>query len=75
MTKLFDKAIEAARALPADVQDEIAHAILSLTQSGESPESVPDAHLPALLRGLDSADKGDFASDEEVEAALRRFRE
>jgi hypothetical protein len=73
MTKLLDKALEAARRLPAASQDEIARAILQLVAGDSEPETIDPAHLPAVLEGLAQAKRGDFASDEEVEAAFRRF--
>ena len=72
MTKLLEKALEAVRRLPADAQDEIARAMLHLADEGE-PEDVDPAHLPAVLEGLAQARRGEFASDSEIEAALRRF--
>jgi hypothetical protein len=37
------------------------------------PEDIDAAHLPAVLEGLAQADRREFASDAEVEAAFRRF--
>jgi hypothetical protein len=73
MTKLLDKALEKVRTLPADQQDEIARAIFSLTHNDEEPEPIDPVHLPAVLEGLGQADRGEFATDEQVEAAFRRF--
>jgi predicted transcriptional regulator len=72
MTKLLEKAVEAVRQLSAEDQDEIARAMLSLARQGE-PEPIDPAHLPAVLEGLAQARRGEFATDEEVEAAFRRF--
>ncbi|MGO9545275.1 MAG: hypothetical protein ACLPPF_10825 [Rhodomicrobium sp.] len=33
---------------------------------------IPDEHLPGVLEGLAQADRGKFASEEEIERALRR---
>ena len=73
MTKLLDKALEAVRRLPADNQDEIARAMLHLAAHGGEPEIIDPAHLSAVLQGLAQARRGEFATDMEVEAALRRF--
>jgi hypothetical protein len=37
------------------------------------PEPIDPAHLPAVLEGLAQARRRELATDEEVEAALRRF--
>lgn len=73
MTKLLEKALEVVRRLPPDSQDEIARAILMLSGSEGEPEEVDPTHLPSLLAGLAQAERREFASDEEIEAAFRRF--
>jgi hypothetical protein len=37
------------------------------------PEKIDPAHLPAVLEGLAQAKRREFATDDEVEAAFRRF--
>lgn len=73
MTKLLDQALEAVRRLPSDAQDEIARAMLELAAGEAEPEDIDPEHLSAVLKGLAQARRGEFASDAEVEAALRRF--
>jgi hypothetical protein len=73
MTKLLERALEAVRRLPADSQDEIARAMLQLAAGDGEPEEIDAAHLPAVLEGLAQANRREFASDAEVEAAFRRF--
>ena len=73
MTKLLEKALQAARALPPEAQDEIARAILDMANNEAEPEPVAPEHLSAVLEGLAQARSGAFASDSEVEAAFRRF--
>ena len=73
MTKLLDQAIKAVRRLPADAQDDIARTILHLAGCEIGAESIDPAHLAAVLEGLAQAKRGEFATDEEVEAAFRRF--
>lgn len=73
MTKLLEKALEAVRKLAPEGQDEIARAMLQFATNDSEPEEIDPAHLPAVLRGLAQAKHGEFASDEEVEAAFRRF--
>jgi hypothetical protein len=73
MTKLLEKALEAVRRLPPGSQDEIAHAMLTLAGGDEAPEAIDPTHLTALLEGLGQAKRREFATDDEVEAAFRRF--
>ena len=73
MTKLLEQAIKAVRRLPPDSQDEIARTILHLAGSEVEAESVDPAHLAAVLEGLAQAQRREFATDDEVEAAFRRF--
>ncbi len=73
MTKLLEQALQAVRRLPPDSQDEIARMMLSLAENEGEPEEIDPAHLPAVLEGLAQAKRREFASDEEVEAAFRRF--
>jgi hypothetical protein len=49
MTKLLDQAIETARALPPDVQDDIARVVLQLTGS-EQPGYVFDCGRKGVFR-------------------------
>jgi hypothetical protein len=73
MTKLLEQALEAVRRLPAETQDEIARAMLTLASDGGEPEPVDPAHLPDVLESLAQARRGQFATDSEVEVAFRRF--
>jgi hypothetical protein len=73
MTKLLEKALEAVRKLPPSGQDEIARAMLTLAGDEGEPEAIDSAHLPAVLEGLAQAKRRQFATDDEIEAALHRF--
>lgn len=73
MTKLLDVAVEAVRRLSPDSQDQIAQAMLTLAGSDLGPEAVDPTHLPAILEGLAQANRRQFATEDEVEAAFRRF--
>jgi len=72
MTKLLEKAVETVRNLPSDRQDDIARAMLELANEAE-PEEIDPADLPAVLEGLAQAQRGEYASAADVEAAFRRF--
>ena len=73
MIKLLEKALEAVRRLPPESQDEIALAMLTLSGGEDNLEEVAPAQLSAVLAGLAQAKRREFASDEEIEVAFRRF--
>jgi hypothetical protein len=73
MTKLLEKALDAVRRLPPGSQDEIARAMLALAGEEAALEPIDPAHLSAVLEGLAQAKRRQFASDQEVEGAFRRF--
>jgi hypothetical protein len=73
MTKLLEQALEAVNRLPPETQDEIARAMLRLAGNDGEPVVIDPAHLPAVLEGLTQAQRRQFASDAEVEAAFRHF--
>jgi hypothetical protein len=72
MTDLLERAVEAVRRLAPEAQDEIARAMLQLADDEES-EPIDPEDLAAVLDALAYADRREFASDAEVEAAFRRF--
>lgn len=72
MTKLLEQALEAVRRMPPDTQDAIAKFMLDLADEDE-PELIPAEHRAAVLEGLAEVERGEFATDEEVAAAFRRF--
>lgn len=73
MTQLLERAIEIARRLEAASQDKIARAMLHLAAADQEPEPIEAAHLGAVLEGLRQAERHEFASEAEIEAAFRRF--
>ena len=69
MTELLDRALNAIRALPANAQDDIAHIILQLAGANDEPPAVlmPDERS-AVAVSKAAAARGEFATDEQVEA-------
>jgi len=67
----IDDAIDALRKLPPKRQAELAGYICQIAQA--EPEDIDPAHLSAVLEGLEQANRGEFASPEQVAAAFRRF--
>lgn len=70
MTKLLEKAIETARKLPAEDQDTVAVAMLSMAE--QKPIALDDETRAAIREGLDQAKRGQFVPDEEIEALWKR---
>jgi hypothetical protein len=72
MTKLLEKGIEAIRALPEDRQDMAGELLLSIAKSEPqyrlAPEQIQDLQL-----ALAEADRGDFASEEEMAETWKKF--
>ena len=75
MTELLEKALETVRRLPPETQDYIARAMLSLAADEGEPEEIDPAHLQDVLESLAQAQRGEFATEAEVEAAFRAFGE
>jgi predicted transcriptional regulator len=75
MTKLLEQAIETARRLPADDQDDIARAIIELTGIGDAGQVTltPDERA-AIENSKAAAARGEFATDEEVSAVWAKRR-
>ena len=69
MTKLLEQAVEAARRLPPESQDEIARVVLQLAGGDELVVPLTDDERVALARSKAAAKRAEFASDEEVRAA------
>jgi hypothetical protein len=73
MTDLLEKALAAIGRWPASRQNEAAEMLLALDRLGTTYTASPD-ELAAVDEALTQAQRGEFASDAEVEAAFQRFR-
>ena len=73
MTKLLEKAIERARELPDEDQDALALAMLTMVEDPAVHEPLDDETRAAIRKGLEEAERGEFASEEEVAALWRRY--
>ena len=69
MTKLLEQAVEAARRLPPESQDEIARVMLQLAGDDELAVALTEDERAALARSKAAVQRGEFASDQEVRAA------
>jgi predicted transcriptional regulator len=69
MTKLLDRALEAARHLPSDAQDDIARVILRLAGADdEPPVPLTPEEQAAIAASKAAAARGEFATEEQVRA-------
>jgi hypothetical protein len=69
MTKLLDQAVEAARSLSPEAQDEIAHMVLRLAGADdEPPVPLTPEEQAAVAASKAAAARGETATDEQVRA-------
>ena len=69
MTKLLDQALDAARSLPPDAQDDIARVVLRLAGADdEPPVTLTPEEQAAIAVSKAAAARGEFATDEQVRA-------
>jgi hypothetical protein len=73
MTKLLDMAIEAAKDLPAELQDEVAGILLSFMDRDQEVYQLTPEEEADLNEGLREAERGEFASDEDVRAMWAKY--
>ena len=75
MTKLLDKAIEAAKELPAEMQDDIARVVLTFAGNDEPVyELTPEEEEADLAKSLAEASRREFAAEEQVEPMWAKYR-
>ncbi len=72
MTKLLDQAVEAARVLPPDVQDDIARVVFHLAGEGTPPAILSATERAAVARSKTAASRGEFATDEQVRSIWKK---
>jgi hypothetical protein len=73
VTKLLDQALEAARSLPPEAQDDIARIVLQLAGDDEAPPvALSPEERAAIAASKDAVSRGEFATDEQVKAVWRK---
>ncbi len=68
MTKLLDRAIEAARAMPPEMQDEVARMLLQFAGEDQPVIQLTAEEESSFEESLAQAERGEFATDDEVRA-------
>lgn len=74
MTDLMEKALATVRTWTIEQQDEAAEILLALGRLGAGPYRASEAELGALDEALAQIERGELATEAEVEAAFSRFR-
>jgi len=72
MTKLLARAIEKVRKLPAQDQDALANALLSITGEETTVVYLDDETRAAVEEGVAQAERGEFVPDDVVAEADKR---
>ena len=68
MTNLLDRAVANLQALPSAEQDEVARLLLQWIGEEQAPIPLGAEEEASFAESLAQADRGEFASDAEVEA-------
>jgi hypothetical protein len=75
MTKLLDQAVAKVRELPEEEQERAARSLMVFAElAKQGAYALTPEERAAIEESKAQMRRGDFATDEEVEAAYRRFR-
>ena len=66
MTELLDRAVESVRALPPEAQDAVARFLLQFAGDDETVIPLTAEEEASLDESLEQAERGEFATDEQV---------
>ena len=72
MIKVLKEAIEKVKRLPEDRQAYAAEVLEQIAAQQDGVFEVPDEHIAAVMEGLEQAERGEFASDEEMAALWKK---
>ncbi len=73
MTKLLEKGIEAVKALPPERQDMVGAILLDIAETDSREYALTPEQLADLELSIAQADRGEFATDEEVAEMWKNF--
>jgi predicted transcriptional regulator len=73
MTKLLEQAVETVRGLSPEVQDELARILLQLAGKDQPAIQLSAADEASFAESLAQADRGEFATDEQVRAVWAKY--
>jgi predicted transcriptional regulator len=72
MSKMLEEAIRKVRQLPETDQDEAAEVLLSIVSKAAAPVQLDDETRAAIREGREQARRGQFVSDDDMAAFLKR---
>ena len=73
MTKLLEDGIEAVRSLPADRQDMAGELLLGLAGFVQPDYQLTSEQIADLKIAIAQADRGEFASEDELNTVWKKF--
>ena len=73
MTELLERAVAIARALDPETQDRLARMMIAESEKGVPIYRLTPEEEEAVQRGIEAADRGDFATDEEMDALFAKY--
>jgi len=72
MTKVLEDVIEKVRRLPEDRQAYVVEVLEQIVANDGDLFVVPDDHRAAVLEGVAEAERGEFATDQEMAALWKK---
>ena len=72
MTRMLDEAIKKVRELPDSVQDDAAEMLFSVAAKQGEPVTLDEETRTAIREGRAQARRGEFVSDEDMQAFFER---
>ena len=73
MTKLLEEAVATVRGLAPEVQDDLARILLQLAGKDQPVGQLSAAEEASLAESLAQADRGEFATDDQVRAIWAKY--
>ncbi len=73
MTKLLDHAVETVRAMPPEMQDELARILLQLAGEEQPAVDCMLSEEASFQTSLGQAERSEFATDEHVRAIWAKY--
>jgi predicted transcriptional regulator len=70
----IDAILERARTWPPERQEDAANVLLAMEAEGTAPYELSEEERIDIEEGLREVERGEIASDEEVQAFFARFR-
>jgi hypothetical protein len=72
MTRLLEKGIEAVRDLPDEAQNRVGEMLLAVAEQSRRSYTLTPEQIEDVKLAVTEADRGDFASDDEMAAFWKK---